>query len=134
MQILVDALPVNLQNGDNETAPVNVPDGLTDFDFRLERDTAVTPASWPSVSTLLWFNVYISFDGGATWEFQAGTGERANGGGGIAGGIVKLRDGTDRPFQSINATGCRLGLGRKIKSTLSVQGGPLVSKLTVIVQ
>lgn len=134
MITLINNQAVSVLDGANDVGPVNMPDGLGTIEFHFSRCTTATPTFWPLSSTLLWFNIYVSFDGGNTWEFQAGTGEKDIVGGGVPGGIMLKGDGSERAEYIQPVTGIRLASGRKMKATVTVQGGPLSSKVSVLVE
>lgn len=118
------ALPLkNYQNGDYALGPANVPDWVTFIGVELTRCTTATPTIWPNQSTQFEAVMELSMDGGATW----GPAGRVT----AIGGIYVNKLGVEAPVTAFGA-GIAPGVGRLIRGTASIAGGPLRTEVSVV--
>ena len=121
MALLIDHQSINVPAGSRDFGPVTIPDGLTRVTLKLARRTTATPTLWAAGVTVD-LKSWCSLDGGMTWIQWGGFGG--------VGGIHIKRDSAE----SVESTGggsLPIGSSRRIKLTLTVSGGTLVSLLTV---
>lgn len=129
--VVVDHQPVTITDGPHDIGQINLPDGLDLLVFRIARCTTATPSIWPLDTQKMWFNIYISYDTGATWKHLAGTGERNLTGQPMTGGIVPGPHSAEAVESKFTRSGLIQSLGRQIKGTVYVEGGPIPTNVTV---
>lgn len=113
----------NYQNGDYALGPADVPDWVKFIGVELIRCTTATPTIWPNQSTQFEAVMELSMDGGATW----GLAGRVTG----VGGIFVNKLGIEAPVTAFGA-GIAPGVGRLIRGTASITGGPLRTQVSVV--
>lgn len=121
MAVLINHQPINF-SGSQSFGPVTVTDGLNALVVRLARCTTATPTFWPNAVTSVDAQLELSMDGGATWESAGGLGS--------VGGINTLRGGGEST-ETVLRCPLRSGNARRLRATVTVVNGPLVSQLTV---
>lgn len=129
MSTIVNNFPLNVASGSQNLGPAAVPDADSSLLLHLTRCTTATPTMWPNESTFLQCDIFISTDGGATYptvpQFSLGSF------GGILIGNDKV---TGNPVE-LPETKLRVdlppGTNRKLKATVTVTNGPLVSACTI---
>jgi len=125
MARVLGPLDIVIATGSQVFGPLTVPNNVHRLIIRLARNTSITPLIWPLASTTIDCQVEGSFDSGST--FRPIFGFTA------VGGILPNRDGGE-----LEETTAQMTLPdrtppetREIRTTLTVDGGPLVSRLTV---
>lgn len=113
----------NYQDGNYSLGPANVPDWVTFIGVELTRCTSATPTIWPNQSTQFEAVMELSMDGGATWE--------AAGRVTAVGGIYVNKLGVEAQVTAFSAT-VTPGVGRLIRGTASIAGGPLRTEVSVV--
>ncbi len=128
MTTLIDHQSINLATGTRTIGPVDIADGINTIEFRIARCTTATPTFWPNASTTLTLAIEVSYDGGASWNFESSVN-------GIHGGIEPgLHGVTERADDFLILTGLPQTSGRKLRGQLQIANGPLVSQFTVNVE
>lgn len=119
MAILIDHQPVSLPAG-TRTAEAVVAGGQTIL-VRVARKTSATPTFWADAVSFA-LNVEVSADGGASWREACGFA--------AGGGIVEdIKTGNELAESRVS---CGLPAGtNRVRVTLEIVGGTLVSQLTV---
>ncbi len=122
MSTLLNNQPLNLATGTQDVGPLNLPNSLASLKITLARCTTPTPTVWPNSTTTIAVTLFVSLDGGTTWipsgAFTA------------AGGIY-VRNGVEVPSTIMEVAPIPDGTSRKLKATIVVNNGPLVSSVTI---
>lgn len=123
--VLVDHLAVNVGVGTTQVGgTVTIDDTYTRVTLRLARQTDTTPSFWgPGVGVTL--RSECSPNGGATWLEWLGFGS--------TGGIITRGNGQQMSESTVTSELCR-GANRRLRATVGVTGGTLVSQITVEAQ
>lgn len=117
------SIPVNLPVGVHELGPAPLPDGLSSFNFTLDRCTTANPTVWPNASTKIHADFLISIDGGKSWL--------ACGSFNAVGGISMKEKGVEDTVSRGWVSPIPPGTSRQIKATVIIAGGSLVSELKI---
>lgn len=113
----------NYSNGNYSLGPAIVPDWVKFIGVELTRCTAATPTIWPNQSTQFAAVMEMSMDGGSTW----GPAGRVT----AIGGIFTNKLGVEAQVTAFSAT-VTPGVGRLIRGTASIAGGPLRTEVSVV--
>lgn len=105
-------------NGTRTSSAVNVPDTATSAAVQVQRCTSATPTIWPNATTSLSITAELSLDGGTNWT--------TIGSWTSIGGIDSYH-GVETPWSSATFS-LPAGAGRKLRSTATIAGGPLLSQ------
>lgn len=110
-------------NQTTEFGPVNINTNVAEIGFKLARCTSASPTVWPSESQTIEIALDLSRDNGATFapltRFTA------------AGGIARDKAGNEAAFsQVLEPVGT--GPQRRLRGTITVNGGPIRTAFTAI--
>lgn len=116
------AFPLANYNGVRLIGARTIPDDTTVIRFELQRCTTIDPTIWPNASTEVEMGMEASFDDGGTWS--------PAGGFTAVGGIHILRSGAELATTSIDV-GVLPGIGRQLRATFTITGGPCRTSGTI---
>lgn len=117
------ALPLGTYaDGTHAFGPFNLQNSIWRLGADIQRCTTAEPTVWPNKSSTVAVTLELSFDGGATW--QSGGGFTAEG------GIHVKADGTELPYSSFRFP-VPAGTQRRVRGTLTISNGPILSSVGV---
>lgn len=106
-------------NGMRQFGPFNLRANDREFYFEIRRCTSADLTIWPNASTTVKFDLELSRDGGANWEYGGGFEAR--------GGVHTKIDGSEATITAIKVS-LPPGAQRQMRAAITIAGGPLRSE------
>ena len=126
MAILLDHVPIGVAPGPAHTLSlIAIPDTASTLRIRLARCTTLRANTWPDATTLTSVRLFVLSNGSSSFG--------DNGGFASQGGIHRRQSG-DEAVESTFRCPLSAGIGRQLQVTISVEGPPVLSALTVEVE
>lgn len=120
--MIISTIPLDFNVGRHDNIEVSIPDSGSILSVKIKRRTTLRETFWVNDTVKIKCQIFLSYDNGVTFEYFGTFG--------ASGGIRLKRDGSEADSSSFT-TRIKDGVNRKVKLSIQVIGGKLISEIEI---